>query len=344
MTDTAPLSSASDERPAARPGHVVVTGATGNLGSRIVPALVASGREVVGIARHRPERAPWADLAGVQWRTTDLGIDQIDRSWFEGAAAVVHLAWAIQPSHRPEEKFRTNVVGSERVFEAALDAGVPHVVHASSLGAYRSAPPGSVASEQHPTDGSPVLDYSWQKAYVERLLDVVEARRPDVTVTRLRPTLVLSGASAARIHGLFGGAVPRSVVAAMVDRAHWAPVRFQVVHTDDVADAVVRIVESRCGGAINLAAEPVLGTERRGGQALMRAAAVASWLPWRARIVAADPGWVRLAAGAPVLDTGRARDELGWTPRWTGEATLADLADGLRHPERAVLPPPAPLP
>ncbi len=77
--------------------------------------------------------------------------------------------------------WRTNVIGTERVLDAAVRAGVRRVVHASSIGAYSPAPDGMVVDENWPTNGIPQLGYSWQKAYVERLLDAFEART-DVAV------------------------------------------------------------------------------------------------------------------------------------------------------------------
>lgn len=330
--------------PSTRAERIVVTGATGNLGSSIVPALLASGREVVSITRHRPMTSPWSELDGVRWQTADIGVDALDPSWFEDAAAVIHLAWAIQPSHHPEAMFRTNVTGTRRVLDAAVAANVPQIVHASSVGAYGTRERGAHANEAADTDGAPLLGYSWQKAYVERLLDVVERDHPQTTVTRIRPAVVLGAAAAVRVHALFAGRVPRSVVATLAEHADAAPIPFQVVHPDDVADAVVSVLDRRFAGAVNLAADGILGGSPPGGRAGMRAVAALAAIGWRLRIIAAEPGWIRLAACAPLLDTGRARTELDWTPRWSAQALLADFAAGLREPQRAHRRPAAPLP
>lgn len=324
--------------------RVAVTGATGNVGSSLVPALLAAGYEVTAIERHRPTAGPWAHLDGVRWCIADIGRDPLDPGWFEGAVATVHLAWAIQPSHRPERLFRTNIAGSRRVFEASIAAGVPHIVHASSLAAYSATERDAVVDERFPTDATPVLDYAWQKAYVERLLDAIELEHPDVVVTRVRPALVLRGASAERVHSMFSARVPRRLLAAMLPLATRSPIAAQVVHTDDVADAVVRIIERRAGGAFNLAADPVLGSDRRLGRPLADTAAALLTPAWRARLLAADPGWLRTAARAPVLDCSRARDVLDWHPRFDAEETLARFAAGLRGDADDTMAPAAPVP
>ncbi|UJP39623.1 Rossmann-fold NAD(P)-binding domain-containing protein [Cellulomonas palmilytica] len=60
-----------------------------------------------------------------------------------------------------------------------------------------------------------------------------------------------------------------------------------------------------------------------------RAVRAAQAAAWRARLVAVGPGWLDMALEAPLLDTGRARAELGWRPVHQPAATLAELLDGL---------------
>jgi nucleoside-diphosphate-sugar epimerase len=44
---------------------------------------------------------------------------------------------------------------------------------------------------------------------------------------------------------------------------------------------------------------------------------------------ASEPGWLDLALGVPVMDTSRAREELGWTPRVSALDALAELLEGI---------------
>src|SRR5688500_12418855 len=117
--------------------RVVVVGATGNVGTSVIRALEAdeSVTSIVGVARRlpgwRPGRTEWVKADVV---TSDLA--QI----FDGAAAVVHLAWLFQPTRDATVTWRANVLGSVRVFQAVAQAGVPALVHASSVGAYSPGP------------------------------------------------------------------------------------------------------------------------------------------------------------------------------------------------------------
>src|SRR5688500_4030743 len=116
---------------------VVVIGATGNVGTSLVRALGRDARVsgIVGVARRRPA---WA-AERTRWVQADIAADPLEPI-LSGADAVVHLAWAIQPSHDQRELERINVDGSRRVFDAAATAGVGALVYASSIGAYSPGP------------------------------------------------------------------------------------------------------------------------------------------------------------------------------------------------------------
>lgn len=113
--------------------RILVTGATGNVGTAVVRALVADTAvdEVVGIVRRRPSAPP----EGVTFHTADVATDDLV-PLLKGAQAVVHLAWLFQPTHTPEITWRANAVGTERVLRAAAEGGVGAVVQASLVGAY----------------------------------------------------------------------------------------------------------------------------------------------------------------------------------------------------------------
>ena len=326
--------------------RVVVTGASGNVGTSLLRALdgEAAVTSVLGLARRRPE----LELAKTTWATADVAADDLT-GHVRGADGVVHLAWLIQPSHDPFAMWRTNVVGTERVLAAASQAGVGAVVCASSVGAYSPGPKDRRVDEAWPTHGVTTSSYSRDKAYQERLLDLFERDHPQVRVVRLRPALTFKKEAASEIRRYFlGPLVPGSLA-----RADAIPVvpkvkrlRTQAVHADDVAQAYRLAVVGDARGPFNLAVDPVLDADAlaailqarpvRVPTGLLKAGAAATW---RLHLQPVSPGWLDLALQSPLLDAGRARAELGWRPRRNATETLQELLAGLREGAGAPTPP-----
>jgi UDP-glucose 4-epimerase len=326
--------------------RIVVVGATGNVGTSTLRALGDDERveSILGLARRLPE----LEMPKVEWAEADIrSASLVD--FFKGADGVIHLAWLIQPSRDERETESVNVAGSERVFAAVAEAGVPRLVYASSVGAYSPGPKDRFVDESHPTDGVESSFYSRHKAAIERSLDRLEASTPSVSVARLRPALIFKGEAASGIRRLFAGPflpnalITRSlipIVPAVRD------LRFQAVHSLDVGDAYRRAVCSDATGAFNIAADPVLDPDRLGEllgarpvrvpSVLLRGAASATW---HLRLQPTPPGWLDLALKVPLMSSERAKRELGWEPRRTAEQALLELLDGLRHRKGFPTPP-----
>ncbi|MGN6664798.1 MAG: NAD-dependent epimerase/dehydratase family protein [Solirubrobacterales bacterium] len=326
--------------------RVVVTGASGNVGTSVLEALGREPqvKEIVGIARRVPEVA----MPKVEWVGADV-LEAPLASLFDGADAVVHLAWAIQPSRDEAVTERINVLGSKLVFDAVAAAEVPALVYASSVGAYSPGPKERQVDESWPVEGIPTSFYSRHKAAVEELLDSFEARAPQTRVVRLRPGLIFKAEAASEIRRLFAGPflpgfLVRKQLVPLIPRV--PRLRFQAVHSRDVGEAYRQAVVRDVHGAFNLAAEPEIGVDELcelfGASSFplpagaVRAAAAASW---KLRLQPSSPGWIDLALGVPMMDTSRAREELGWEPSVSSLEALEDLLSGLRHAEGAPTPP-----
>jgi nucleoside-diphosphate-sugar epimerase len=319
--------------------RVVVTGASGNVGTALLRRLAADGHEAVGISRRHPPDEP--PFAGVPWHQIDLGARSAPAALTEamrGADAVVHLAWMIQPCHDREALRRANQDGSRAVLAAVRASGVGHLVHMSSVGAYSPAEQGMCVDESWPCDGIPTSYYSVDKAAVEHLLDTVA---PDeFTLSRVRPTLILQPGAASEIARYFlGPLLPMTAVRPAVMRLMpWPKVLcVQFVHADDVADAVVRILLDRMPGAFNVAADPVIDrvAYRKifggvGPSVPCRVLGIGADITWRLRLQPTAKGWVDMGTRSPLMDTTRLR-ALGWQPRHSGSETLRGFVEAMRQ-------------
>jgi UDP-glucose 4-epimerase len=315
-----------------------VVGATGNVGTSLIESLAAEPdvESVLGLARRLPQ---WtADKT--RWAAADITTDDL-APHFRGADVVVHLAWLLQPSHDPVLTWNTNVLGTVRVLQAMAEANVPALVYASSVAAYSPGPKDRAVDESWPTHGWPTAAYAREKAYVERVLDGFERDNPSRRVVRLRTGFIFKRESAAEQRRLFAGPLlPNALV-----RPEWLPVMldlpglvFQAMHSSDAGEAYRLAVVRPVRGPFNIAAEPVLTPQRlaelldartvRTPTYVVRAAVAAAW---HLHLVPSSPQLFDALLRLPVLDTTRARQELGWEPKFSSLDAVRALLDGLRE-------------
>ena len=272
---------------------------------------------------------------------------------FAGADAVVHLAWLIQPSRdrghaaRDQRRRQPPRVRGRRRGRRRRRSSTPR-----RSAPTRPGPKDRAVDESWPTGGIQTSFYSRHKAEVERMLDGFEREHPDMRVVRLRPGPDLQARGGRRRSAACSPA--RSCRAALVRRRlHPGRARHRraCASRPCTRSTWARPTGSRsygdARGAFNVAAEPVLDPTAL-GRAARRAAGAASapaccaprpTLTWRARLQPTPPGWVDMALGVPIMDTTRAREELGWAPRHDGGEALLELLE--RHARRRGLPDPA---
>jgi nucleoside-diphosphate-sugar epimerase len=319
---------------------VAVTGPTGTFGFGLVPLLQEDDRigRVVGIARRPfdPDEHGWTKM---EYRRGDVRDADALTTAFEGADVVVHLAFLIIGGSR-ETTRAINVEGTLNAFRAAAAAGAKRFVYASSVAAYgfhRDNPVGM--TEDWPVRPADRLFYAQEKAELEELLEAEAAAHPELALYLLRPPVVLGPHTiggkdllpgplaplAKQLQGRFRR-LPVPLPAAVPD------LPLQLVHEDDVGSALLQcIVAAGPPGAYNIAGDGVLSAvdvARELGflpipvpagptKAAARAVSRLPFLPSFAE-------WVEAASHPAVMDTTRARSELGWTPRYSGLEALRD--------------------
>jgi nucleoside-diphosphate-sugar epimerase len=332
------------------PLTVAVTGPTGTLGFGLVPLLQDSDRvgRVIGIARRPfdPEELGWTKM---EYRRGDVRSTDVLEDAFDRADVVVHLAFMITGAASRESIREINVEGTLNAFRAAATAGAKRFVYASSVAAYgfhRDNPVGM--TEDWPVRPAAHLFYAQEKAELEQLLQDEDQRHPDLGLYMVRPPIVLGphamGAKdvlpdvldpvAGRLSNLVRGGLPVPLPVPVPD----LPVQF--IHEDDVGQALLlSALGAGPPGAYNIAGDGVLSAPEvarelgllplpvPGGpvQSVARLAAALPELPGAPPLT----GWIEAFSHPAIMDTSRAKRELGWSPRYSG---LEALRDTLRHP------------
>jgi nucleoside-diphosphate-sugar epimerase len=318
---------------------VAVTGPTGTFGAGLVPLLQADDRvkRIVGIARRPfdPAERGWTKM---EYRRGDVRDPAALREAFSGADVVVHLAFLITGNASRKTTREINVDGTLNVFRAAAAAGARRFVYASSVAAYGWHPDNPERiPEDWPVRPAARLFYAQEKAELEQLLDAESATTPDLALYLLRPPIVLGPNAVGAKDVLPGPLAP--IGRWLFGRPRRLPVtvpvvtpelRLQVVHEEDVGRALqLCVVAAGPPGAYNIAGDGVLtaaDVAREFGALPIPVPAAPAQLAARAvaRLPFLPPvaEWVEAASRPVIMDTAKAKEQLGWRPRYTGREAL----------------------
>jgi UDP-glucose 4-epimerase len=319
---------------------VAVTGPTGEIGVSAVTALEREPavEKIVAMAR-RPCDPPTRGWVKTTYQQGDiLDRDAVD-ALVAQADVVIHLAFLIMGSR--EETAQVNLQGTRNVFEAAVAARRPRrLVYTSSVAAYGYHSDNPVPlTEDVPTRGSAEHYYSAQKAVCEAALaDITKGSSLEVFV--LRPCIVAGPEALLLADAMPWQRLPDPVRAVARAVHVLKPVvpdpgfPLQLVHHDDVATAIaLAAVAPVPPGAYNIAGngEVTIADVARalGGRPVRvpaTAASAASAAVSRLPFVPSVLEWLHVARTSVVMDTRKAKRELGWCPTHSSAETLAALA------------------
>jgi nucleoside-diphosphate-sugar epimerase len=311
--------------------RVAVTGGSGQLGTQLLRRLMADEaiESIVSLDK-RPPAVSGTKLTALEGDVRGPGLEKL----FEGCEALFHFAFIVTARVDRDVFWGVNVEGSKNVFRSAVKAGVKTVVYSSSIAAYGvvSGHPVPIV-EETPRVHQPSFAYSATKFEVEAFLDAFEAQHPEMSIARLRPTILLGD----RIEHALG----KMLDAGRLPATATAP--FPIVWDEDVADAAILAMKQRARGAFNLSADELLPPAELARRTGLRplvvpkklAVALAKLSPLLARtglVEAMDPAWVTSGDAVMVPSCEKAKRELGWAPKYPTavavvEKYLAKLRD-----------------
>jgi nucleoside-diphosphate-sugar epimerase len=307
---------------------ILVTGATGFIGRTLLPRLIAEGRQVRAAVRERSGRLP---VGAESVRVGEIGPDTDWRAALAGVDAVVHLA---ARAHVLDEAstdafalYRSvNALGASKLAEAAAAAGVRRFVFLSSVRAHGARTTGTPLTEASPLAAED--PYGRSKAEAELGLAQL-ARGTKLEPVVLRPPLVY-GAEArgnfARLVKLVSRGIPLPLGAVRNQRS--------LLYVGNLVDAIVRVLHDPAAARQTFL---VSDGEDVSTRELVRRVARALGRP--ARLVALPPALLRFGGALVgrrddlarllddlVVDSSHIRSTLGWTPPYTLDQGLAELA------------------
>jgi nucleoside-diphosphate-sugar epimerase len=291
-----------------------------------------------------PAERGWSKLHYLQGDILDRSsVDNLVRD----ADVVVHLAFMIFGG--ADETARVNLDGSRNVFESTIANDVDRLIYTSSVAAYgfhEDNP--DLLDEDVPARGSDEHYYSAQKAESEKMLgEVMAGSSTDVFV--FRPCIVAGTEATELIENIpyvqLGERIPTPVKALMGTIPLLRPVipdpgiPFQLVHEEDVANAIVSAaLGGRVPGVYNLAADGEITLGDLAGAlgwysipipelAVDVTARVVSRLP----LMPAKASWISALRVPVLMDTSKAKRNLGWKPEHDAMDTLAHTISGARE-------------
>jgi UDP-glucose 4-epimerase len=322
---------------------VAVTGPTGEIGKPFVTALerLPEVEHVIGMAR-RPFDPSAEGWSKVEYRRGDILDRESVEALVEGADVVAHLAFVIVAGSAASREINLN--GSRNVFEAAA-AGAKRLVYTSSVAAYGfHADSPALLTEEVPVRGTDRHPYSAHKAEVEELLrDSLAGSSTDAYV--FRPCIVAGPRAPALVETVPLLAIERRLPGPLRRLPGLRPilpdpgVPFQLVHHDDVAAALV--------AAVTGAGEP--GPYNLAGPGELTVADLAAELGWHslpvprlavgatAEVLARLPllpdeaAWIEAVRRPVLMSASRAREKLGWKPRYDARETLHQTIAAARN-------------
>jgi dihydroflavonol-4-reductase len=250
----APAAAATNESAlrSAQPSPVLVTGASGFLGSAIAAALRTLGHAVRTLVR------PSSPRTNLDPRNSVRAGDLRDRASLAAALSGVRFLFHAAADYRlwarnPDEIHRNNVEGTRLIMEEALRAGVERIVYTSSVATLKLAP-GGAATEDHPlAEEEAIGAYKRSKVAAERLVEAMVRRDglPAVIVnpsTPIGPRVVRPTPTGRIIIEAASGRMP-----AFVDTG------LNLAHVDDIASGHVAALDrGRIGDRYILGGENVL--------------------------------------------------------------------------------------
>ena len=235
---------------------LAITGISSFLASEILPLLEKDDTitEILGLDVAERDY----NSSKVVFKKRDVRDPQIEDD-LKGYDAVLHLAFIVSPLSSRKEIYSINIDGSRNVFNCAIKAGITKIVHASSVAAYGAFPDNPIPlTEEHPIRKMKKQFYYHDTKYaVEKILDELEQKHPNISISRIRPHVFLGK----NINNFFASFFKSKAIYGLSSDNLW-----QFVYVTDVAQLFYLALIKDAPGAFNCGADNPLSIIDMGKQ------------------------------------------------------------------------------
>ena len=304
---------------------IAITGAGGYIAGELISLLEKAEwcQRILGTDIVEPKRQSEKHLFLKQ----DIRDHSLIDFWKDqGIETVLHMAFIVDPIHDVKKMRDVNVNGTLNVLRICEELSIRHIIVVSSGTAYGAWPdnPKALKEDDPIRIFPPKFSYAHHKGIIEQHCAEFIKKHPDVIFNVVRPCVVY-GPNTDNFLSRFLKKMP------VVFLADGCDPNLQFVHETDVAELFSLLIQKKVPGAFNAAGDGVVKMSEAAAMIGKRTLKISRrlyvaliWLLWHlhVKIVEAPAGIVDYTAYSWILDTDRAKNELGWKPRYTSRETL----------------------
>jgi UDP-glucose 4-epimerase len=306
--------------------NVLITGSSGYFGSKLVDYLAAKPeiQEIVGT----DIQPPAVDHAKLTFYDRDVREPCEDLLRKHGVDTVIHTAWILPPIHDKAEMEDVNINGTKAILDSACRAGVRQILYTSSTTAYGFHPDNDdPLTENSPLRGNDDFTYAKCKKLVEKVVQDFEKDHPEILITTVRPCFVVGPG----FKNPMATHLRKKIVLVPSSRSP-----LQLVHEDDLVEAMYLLLAQRKGGVYNITGDGVISFD----DMIRLLGGIRLSIPFKLLWLLNDVAWLlRLSFmtefPSPALNTFRYRwvaandkikDEIGFTFKYDSRTAFEDFA------------------
>ena len=299
--------------------RILITGISGAIGSGLIKKLVSDQEieELVGIDI-KPRQTD--NFIFYKLHIASNGLEHIVKK--HSITTIIHLAWMVSQTHNELEEYRTDILGSTNILEAARKANVKHIIVASTGKVYGMHQLNDhIFDENDQLNGQNQLTYVQYKITLEELCEDFFSHNQDTTVTVLRPCTILGP----NVNNPITRRMKKSHI---VSLREYNPKR-QFVDESDVVEVFYQATKAKIPGIFNISADGTvpqhelhkyLGKKHRP----LPAGPTEKLLGflWKVRLSEINPKALDYLKYPIIISNERFKKEFGYTPKYSTEETL----------------------